>query len=104
MLKEYYIICHLWTDIIGCKSCHEIETFELVFSFFSFYHLQVKFMFTYNILLMEKRNTVKMASIKQFMNPYLECINKGNYLQQDNGKVVEARYHWYCEYQEFLGT
>ena len=50
-------------------------------------------MFTYNILLMEKRNTMKMASIKQFMNPYLECIDKGNYLQQDNVKVVEARYH-----------
>ena len=30
-------------------------------------------MFTHNRLLMEKRNTVKMACRKQFLHTYLEC-------------------------------
>ena len=44
--KNYYIIYDLWTGIINCKSCHTTENFELVLSFFSLYHLEVKFMFT----------------------------------------------------------
>ena len=28
MLKKYYIIYHLWTGIIECKSCHTIKTLE----------------------------------------------------------------------------
>ena len=53
LYPKYYIICHLGNGIIDCKSCHTIEIFELVLSFFSLYHLQVKFMFTHNRLFME---------------------------------------------------
>ena len=38
--KNYYIIYDLWTGIINCKSSDSTETF------FSLYHLEVKFMFT----------------------------------------------------------
>ena len=69
------MVYHLHTGIVDCKSCHTIETFELIFSFFSLYHLQVKFMFTNNRLLMEKRNAVKMGCMKQFLHTYLECLD-----------------------------
>ena len=77
---KYYIIHYLWTGIIDCKSCHTIETFELVLSFFSLYNL-AKFMFIHTDSLWKKKYSE--SDLYEAVSAYISRIYKYMYVEEN---------------------